>query len=99
MAPHTVTPVVGAMCRCKSKGRIETFTPGSPHTNTIVITTEIESGFVAKDDLVPFRCCPVSSCVAPLQTEDECSSRAAHVMGTVIPNVLQPGTFIWFEKT
>ncbi|GFX28336.1 uncharacterized protein TNCV_596491 [Trichonephila clavipes] len=23
---------------------------GSPHTNTIVITTEIESGFIAKDD-------------------------------------------------
>ncbi|GFW81611.1 hypothetical protein TNCV_2882881 [Trichonephila clavipes] len=42
---------------------------GSPHTNTIVITAEIESGFVAKDDLVPFHCSPVSSCVAPLQAE------------------------------
>ncbi|GFS86479.1 hypothetical protein TNCV_513441 [Trichonephila clavipes] len=31
---------------------------GSPHTNTIVITAEIEFGFVAKDDLVPF-CCTV----------------------------------------
>ncbi|GFV73064.1 uncharacterized protein TNCV_299011 [Trichonephila clavipes] len=29
---------------------------GSPNTNTIVITAEIESGFVSKDDLVPFRC-------------------------------------------
>ncbi|GFV49231.1 hypothetical protein TNCV_237651 [Trichonephila clavipes] len=37
--------------------------------NTIVITAEIESGFVAKEDLVPFHCSPVSSCVAPLQTE------------------------------
>ncbi|GFX81559.1 histone acetyltransferase p300 [Trichonephila clavipes] len=35
---------------------------GSPHTNTIVIIAEIESIFVAKDDLVPFRCSPVSSC-------------------------------------
>ncbi|GFU70405.1 uncharacterized protein TNCV_4216821 [Trichonephila clavipes] len=35
----------------------------------IVITAEIEFGFVAKDDLVPFRCSPVSLCVAPLQTE------------------------------
>ncbi|GFS75949.1 uncharacterized protein TNCV_4665911 [Trichonephila clavipes] len=32
------------------------FTTGSPYTNTIVITAEIESGFVDKDDLVPFRC-------------------------------------------
>ncbi|GFU60350.1 hypothetical protein TNCV_3307991 [Trichonephila clavipes] len=37
--------------------------------NTIVITAEIESGFVAKDDLVPFRCSPVSSCGAPHLTE------------------------------
>ncbi|GFS61647.1 hypothetical protein TNCV_4312981 [Trichonephila clavipes] len=42
---------------------------GSPHTNTIVITAEIESGFVAKDGLVPFHCSPDSSCAAPLQTE------------------------------
>ncbi|GFW13067.1 e3 ubiquitin-protein ligase RNF13 [Trichonephila clavipes] len=26
-------------------------------------------------------------------------SRAVHVIGTAIPNVLQPGTFEWFEKT
>ncbi|GFT34061.1 hypothetical protein TNCV_4385041 [Trichonephila clavipes] len=53
------------------KGRIEAFTTRSPHTNTIVITAEIESGFarVAKDDLVPCSCSPVSSCVAPFQTE------------------------------
>ncbi|GFT54361.1 hypothetical protein TNCV_2726981 [Trichonephila clavipes] len=30
---------------------------------------EIESGFVAKYDLVPFRCSPGSKCEAPLQTE------------------------------
>ncbi|GFT89863.1 hypothetical protein TNCV_1665961 [Trichonephila clavipes] len=34
----------------------------------IDITPEIESGFVAKDNQVPFRCSPVSSCVPPLQT-------------------------------
>ncbi|GFT25766.1 hypothetical protein TNCV_1517551 [Trichonephila clavipes] len=41
----------------------------SQHTYTIVLTTEIESRFFAKDDLVPFHCSPVSSCAAPLQTE------------------------------
>ncbi|GFS86788.1 hypothetical protein TNCV_2407701 [Trichonephila clavipes] len=56
-------------CVAVNKGRIEAFPTGSPHTNTIVITAEIESGFVAKGDLVPFRCSPVSSCAAPLQTE------------------------------
>ncbi|GFV28300.1 uncharacterized protein TNCV_2369711 [Trichonephila clavipes] len=27
------------------------------------------------------------------------ASRAAHVMGPAIPNVLQPGAFVWFETT
>ncbi|GFW02053.1 uncharacterized protein TNCV_4853931 [Trichonephila clavipes] len=27
------------------------------------------------------------------------ASRAAQVMGAAIPNVLQPGAFVWFEKT
>ncbi|GFY10155.1 hypothetical protein TNCV_360221 [Trichonephila clavipes] len=48
---------------------IKAFTTGSPHTNTIVTTAEIESGFVAKDDLVLFRCSPAASCSAPFQTE------------------------------
>ncbi|GFY11404.1 uncharacterized protein TNCV_3182461 [Trichonephila clavipes] len=30
---------------------------------------------------------------------DGWASRAAHVMCTSIPNVLQPGTLVWFEKT
>ncbi|GFV50794.1 uncharacterized protein TNCV_4237491 [Trichonephila clavipes] len=38
---------------------------GSPHTGTFVITAEIDSGFVAKDDLVSFRCSPVSSHPSP----------------------------------
>ncbi|GFW20410.1 hypothetical protein TNCV_4546771 [Trichonephila clavipes] len=67
---RTITPAVGAVCH-----RIEAFTTGSPHTNTIVITAEIESRFVAKDDLVPFRCSPVSSCAAPLQTEASMGGR------------------------
>ncbi|GFV42905.1 uncharacterized protein TNCV_1587131 [Trichonephila clavipes] len=71
MAPHTITPAVGAACHCKAKA----FTTGSLHTNTIAITTEIESGFVAEDDLVPFCCSPVSSCVAPLQTDASMGGR------------------------
>ncbi|GFT39366.1 hypothetical protein TNCV_2422731 [Trichonephila clavipes] len=43
---------------------------GSPHTDTIAVSAEIESGFAAKDDLVPFHCRPVFSFAAPLQTEE-----------------------------
>ncbi|GFX30646.1 hypothetical protein TNCV_4861701 [Trichonephila clavipes] len=51
--------------------------------NTIVITAETESGFVAKDDLVPFRCIPVSLCAAPLQTEASMGGRQGqHSEGT-----------------
>ncbi|GFV39994.1 uncharacterized protein TNCV_4412251 [Trichonephila clavipes] len=67
----------------------------------IVITAEIESGFVTKGDLVPFRCSPISSCVAPTLNRgvDGWASRTAHEMGAVIPNVLQPDAFLWFKKT
>ncbi|GFS53933.1 uncharacterized protein TNCV_3761541 [Trichonephila clavipes] len=35
----------------------------------------------------------------PNRGADGWGSRAAHVMGAAIPNVLQPGAFVWFEKT
>ncbi|GFX72918.1 uncharacterized protein TNCV_1698151 [Trichonephila clavipes] len=60
MAPHTITPAVGAVCHCKANAGLRC-SPQGLHTRT--------SGFVTKDDLVPFRCSPVFSCVAPLQTE------------------------------
>ncbi|GFU10594.1 hypothetical protein TNCV_1772741 [Trichonephila clavipes] len=41
----------------------------------IIITAEIESGFVAEDDLVPFCCSPGSLGVAPLQTEASMGGR------------------------
>ncbi|GFS53896.1 hypothetical protein TNCV_3761361 [Trichonephila clavipes] len=56
-------------CVTVKKGRIEAFTSVSPNMNTIVIIAKIVSRFVVKDDLVQFRCSPVSSCVVLLQTE------------------------------
>ncbi|GFX61527.1 hypothetical protein TNCV_2745021 [Trichonephila clavipes] len=59
------------------------FTSDSPHTNTIAITAEIESGFVSKDELVPFRCSLVFSCTAPIQTEASVGGRQEqHTKGT-----------------
>ncbi|GFT68548.1 uncharacterized protein TNCV_248631 [Trichonephila clavipes] len=74
MAPHTITPAVGAVCRCKAKAGLR-HSPQCLHTRTIFITAEIESTFVTKDDLVPFRCRPVSSCAAPLQTDASMGGR------------------------
>ncbi|GFU86316.1 uncharacterized protein TNCV_369721 [Trichonephila clavipes] len=68
MAPHTITPAMGAVCRCKAKAGLRRSPRGLHTREQTVITTEIESGFVAKDDSVPFRCSPVSSYTAPLQT-------------------------------
>ncbi|GFX49684.1 hypothetical protein TNCV_1637221 [Trichonephila clavipes] len=57
------------------KKRFEEFITGSLPTSTIVITAEIEYGFLAKDDLVPFHCSPVSSCVTPHQTKSSMGGR------------------------
>ncbi|GFV30344.1 uncharacterized protein TNCV_98191 [Trichonephila clavipes] len=88
--PPFIAPMVAQMPMVSCQG-IEAFTTGSPHTNTIVITAEIKYGFVAKYELVSFRCNPVSSCVEPFQTEAS--------MGAQIQNVLQSGDFVWFERT
>ncbi|GFV23671.1 uncharacterized protein TNCV_5108571 [Trichonephila clavipes] len=35
----------------------------------------------------------------PNEIVDVLASRVAHVMGAAIPKSLQPGAFVWFEKT
>ncbi|GFV34836.1 uncharacterized protein TNCV_1451401 [Trichonephila clavipes] len=35
----------------------------------------------------------------PYGDVDGWASRAAYAMGAVIPNVLQPGAFVWFDNT
>ncbi|GFU78472.1 hypothetical protein TNCV_2300841 [Trichonephila clavipes] len=47
-----------------NEDRIETFPTGSPHT--IVITTQIKSGLITEDDMIPSDC---SSRATPLKTE------------------------------
>ncbi|GFX51628.1 hypothetical protein TNCV_5013321 [Trichonephila clavipes] len=62
MEPHTITPAVAMMCHCKVKAELSRSTSGPPHTNTIVLTSQIECRFVAEGDLIPFRCSPIPSC-------------------------------------
>ncbi|GFY08208.1 hypothetical protein TNCV_1356201 [Trichonephila clavipes] len=65
---------------------------GYPHTNTIVLTTEIESEFLAKDNLVSFRCSPAKR-----------RRRWVGVKGSTRNGRRDPkfpsSAFVWFEKT
>ncbi|GFU96688.1 hypothetical protein TNCV_839141 [Trichonephila clavipes] len=56
------------------------FTMGTPYTNMIVITAEIEYGFIAKDDLVAFCCSPVSLCVSPFQIKASMSGHQGFIV-------------------
>ncbi|GFT97613.1 e3 ubiquitin-protein ligase RNF13 [Trichonephila clavipes] len=91
MTFHTITPAVGTVCRCKAKAGLSR-SPQPPYTNTIVITAEVESGFIVKITLF-------HSAAFQFPRARHHFSRAAHVMGAAIPIVLQPGAFVWFEKT
>ncbi|GFW69135.1 hypothetical protein TNCV_1818891 [Trichonephila clavipes] len=60
--------------------------------NTIFITDEIESGFLAKDDLDPFRFSPVSSYAVALQTEASTGGhQGQHTTATDGSDVVQSG--------
>ncbi|GFW20762.1 uncharacterized protein TNCV_1049831 [Trichonephila clavipes] len=61
MAPHTITPAVGAVCHCKAKR------PSS---------IPLQSSFLVRGN-------------PPNGRDDGWASRAAHLMGVAIPNVLQ----------
>ncbi|GFX02647.1 hypothetical protein TNCV_3869841 [Trichonephila clavipes] len=59
-----------------------------PHTNTIVVTAQIESRFVTEEDLVLFLFSPISSFdTTPNGGVSEWVSLAADVMGAAIPDV------------
>ncbi|GFW75295.1 hypothetical protein TNCV_4189501 [Trichonephila clavipes] len=48
MAPHTITPAVGALCHCKAKAELRRSPRGPSRTSTIVLTAEIKSGFARR---------------------------------------------------
>ncbi|GFV36381.1 hypothetical protein TNCV_2234281 [Trichonephila clavipes] len=71
---HTITSAVAAVFRCKAKAGFMR-SPWCLHTYTIVITADIQSGFVAEDYLVKFRCSPGLSSVAQIQLEESMGGR------------------------
>ncbi|GFX39701.1 e3 ubiquitin-protein ligase RNF13 [Trichonephila clavipes] len=96
MAPHTITPAVGAVYRCKAKAGLR-HSPRGLHTRTrlsSLLRLNLDSSL--KTTWFHSAAVQFPRCSAPLQTE---ASRAAQVMGAAITNVLPPGAFVWFEKT
>ncbi|GFX80638.1 uncharacterized protein TNCV_499051 [Trichonephila clavipes] len=65
--------------------------------NTIVITAEIELKTTCGS--IPLQSSFIVHGTTPNGGVDGLASMAAHVMGAALPNVLQPGAFVWFEKT
>ncbi|GFY09457.1 e3 ubiquitin-protein ligase RNF13 [Trichonephila clavipes] len=79
----------------------------APHTITpaVVVVCRCEAKELNQDSSLK------TTCSIPLQYSflghtstpnggvDGRASRAAHVMGAAIPNVLQPFAFVWLEKT
>ncbi|GFW09775.1 hypothetical protein TNCV_868371 [Trichonephila clavipes] len=63
--------------------------------NTIVITAQIESRFVAEDDLIPFRCIPILSRATPRQTEtsvDGATQSSSTILETANIGIKSPNT-------
>ncbi|GFU46546.1 uncharacterized protein TNCV_3010551 [Trichonephila clavipes] len=86
MAPHTITPAVGAVCRCKAKAGLRR-SPRGLHTRTQLSSqlrlnldlfhSALHSSFLLQNTTSPNR------------GASGWASRAAHVKGTAIPRRLR----------
>ncbi|GFV41586.1 e3 ubiquitin-protein ligase RNF13 [Trichonephila clavipes] len=101
MAPHTITPAVGAVCRCKAKAGLRR-SPRGLRTRTrlsSLLRLNLDSSLKRRPGFIPLQSNFLVRGTTPSGGVDWWTSRAAHVMGATIPNVLQPDAFIWLEKT
>ncbi|GFU58386.1 uncharacterized protein TNCV_57981 [Trichonephila clavipes] len=100
MAPHTITPALGVVCRYKAKAGLRR-SPRGLHTRT-----QLSSLLILNLDLSLKTTCLHFTVVQFPEVGGTTSNRgvdgralkATHVMGATITNVLQPGSFVWFEK-
>ncbi|GFV73404.1 uncharacterized protein TNCV_3389201 [Trichonephila clavipes] len=101
MAPHAITPAVEVVCHCKAKAGLRR-SPRGLHTRTrlsSLLRLSLDSSQKTTWFSIPLQSSFLVRCTTPNGGVDGWASRAAHVMGAVIPNVLQPSAFVWFEKT
>ncbi|GFV75270.1 e3 ubiquitin-protein ligase RNF13 [Trichonephila clavipes] len=101
MAPHTITPAVGTVCHCKAKTGLRR-SPRCLHTRTRLsshLKLNLYSSLKRRPGSIPLQPSFLVRGTTPNGDIDGWASRAAHIMGAVISNALQPGAFVWFEKT
>ncbi|GFU58182.1 e3 ubiquitin-protein ligase RNF13 [Trichonephila clavipes] len=96
MAPHIITPAVGAVHRCKAKVGLRR-SPRDLHTRTRLASL-LRLNLDSSLKTTWFHSAAVEFPHARRHSKRRCfkwwASRAAHVMGIAIPNVLQPGAFV-----
>ncbi|GFS76612.1 e3 ubiquitin-protein ligase RNF13 [Trichonephila clavipes] len=100
MTSYTITPVVGAVCRCKAKAGLRR-SPRDLPTRTR-LSSLLKLNLDSSLKTTRFHSIAVQFPRAwhhSKRWRDGSASRAARVMGVAIPNVLQLGDFVWFEKT
>ncbi|GFV37753.1 e3 ubiquitin-protein ligase RNF13 [Trichonephila clavipes] len=101
MAPHTITPAVEAVCRSKAKAGLRCSLQDL-HTRTrlsSLLGLNLDSSLKTTWFHSTAQSTFLVRGTTPNGGVDGWASSAAHVTGTAIPNVLQPGAFEWFEKT
>ncbi|GFV28770.1 e3 ubiquitin-protein ligase RNF13 [Trichonephila clavipes] len=95
MAPHTITPAVGAVGRYKAKAGLRCSTRGL-HTQTrlsSLLRLNLDSSL---------KTTWLHSAAVQFPRARHYFKRRRRwvsVKGSTIPNVLQPGAFVWFKKT
>ncbi|GFV51724.1 e3 ubiquitin-protein ligase RNF13 [Trichonephila clavipes] len=100
MTSHTITPAVVVVCRCKAKEGLRR-SPRGLRTQTRLsplLRLNLDSSLKTTSFILLQSSFQVRG-TTPNGGVDGWASKAAHVMGAAIPNVLQPGAFGWFEKT
>ncbi|GFX43399.1 hypothetical protein TNCV_4874191 [Trichonephila clavipes] len=73
MTPHTIILVMGAMC--EEKAGLRRSPRGLPTRKRLSSRLRLNLDSSLKTTFLPFRCSPVSSCVAPPQTEASMGGR------------------------
>ncbi|GFT49078.1 e3 ubiquitin-protein ligase RNF13 [Trichonephila clavipes] len=98
--PHSITPAVKAVCPCKANSGLRHSPSGLPTRTRLpsLLRLNLDSSLKTTWFHSAAQSSFLVSSTTPNGGVEKGASRAAHVMGTVIPNVLQPDAFVWFQK-
>ncbi|GFX10859.1 e3 ubiquitin-protein ligase RNF13 [Trichonephila clavipes] len=96
MAPHTITPAVGAACCCKAKAGLRR-SPRGLHTRTRLSSLQrLNMNSSLKTTWFHSTAVQFPRARYPSKRKHRWVGVKGHVTGAAIPNVFQPGTFVWF---